>query len=456
MTRRHFHALLPAALASARAADPPPNIVLLLADDLGYGDLGCYGNRSIRTPNIDLLASQGARLTEFYSSPTCTPSRAALLTGRYPLRSGLTRVLIPREHFGIRETELTLAEVLQQRGYRTGCIGKWHLGDRLRHRPTRHGFDRFFGVLYSHDMFLPVVHWPPVRLFSGEKPLGEVKTADLTQHFTEEAIRFLDEAAGGPFFLYLPYTAPHAPLAVTRDFAGKSAHGLYGDTVEELDWSVGRVLGKLKQRGLAENTIVIFASDNGPARVPSKPSGDTGGLRGGKGSAWEGGVRVPFIVRWPGRAPEGTVRSGITSALDLFPTLARAAGAQVPTDHILDGLDLTGFLTGDVPSPRTRICHFRRGEVLAIRAGSWKLHLRRGPEGQQPRLLPRPELYDLDTDAAEARDLAADHPDVVANLEGLSVSIRNSIEAGRVAPSHLRSLLPGKKSGRVVKPGKNR
>jgi arylsulfatase A-like enzyme len=282
------------------------------------------------------------------------------------------------------------------------------------------------------------------------------KTADLTQRFTEEAIRFLDEDAGRPFFLYLPYTAPHAPLAVTRDFAGKSAHGLYGDTVEELDWSVGRVLSKLKQRGLAENTVVIFASDNGPERFPSRPSGATGGLRGGKGSAWEGGVRVPCIVRWPGRVPEKSVRSGIAGVLDLFPTLARVAGAAVPPDHILDGLDLTEFFTSDVPSPRSRICHFRRGEVLAIRAGPWKLHLQRGPEGQRPSRLPKPELYDLDADPAEAHDLAADHPDVVAHLEELSISVRNSIEAGRVAPSHLRSLLPGKKSGRVLKRGKKR
>ena len=216
MTRRAFHALLAAALPGARKAGAsahPPNIVLLLADDLGYGDPGCYGNGTIRTPNIDRLATEGARLTEFYATSTCTPSRAALLTGRYPLRSGLTRVLIPRENFGIRESELTLPEVLKGRGYRTACIGKWHLGDRLRHRPTRHGFDQFFGLLYSHDMTLPVLHWPPVRLYRGEKPIeSSVKAADLTQRLTEEALQFIDGGGTDPFFLYVPYTAPHLPL----------------------------------------------------------------------------------------------------------------------------------------------------------------------------------------------------------------------------------------------------
>jgi arylsulfatase A-like enzyme len=435
----------------------PPNIVLLLADDLGYGDLGCYGNRTIRTPHIDQLASEGARLTEFYATPTCTPSRAALLTGRYPLRSGLTRVLIPRENFGIRESELTLAEALKGRGYRTACIGKWHLGDRPRHRPTRHGFDEFFGLLYSHDMRLPVLHWPPIRLYRGEKPTpSPAKAAALTQLLTEEALQFIDRSDTDPFFLYVPYTAPHAPLAATRDFAGRSRYGPYGDTVEELDWSVGRILNKLLQRRFDENTIVIFCSDNGPVSLQSHPAGDTGGLRGGKGTAWEGGVRVPCIVRWPGNVTKGVELSGIASVMDLFTTLVRAADAPIAPEHVLDGLDLAGFLAGTTSSPRSRICHFRRGEILAIREGPWKLHLRRGPEGEHPRPLTKPELYNLDTDAAEAHDIAGDHPRVVADLDTLSVTVRSSIEAGRVAPSHFRSLLPGKKSGRKVGPGKKR
>jgi arylsulfatase A-like enzyme len=364
-------------------------------------------------------------------------------------------VLIPRENFGIRESELTLSEVLKGRGYRTACIGKWHLGDRMRHRPTRHGFDHFFGLLYSHDMTLPVLHWPPVRLFRGEKPVqSPAKVADLTQKLTEEALQFIDGSGPEPFFLYVPYTAPHLPLAVTRDFAGRSKHGVYGDTVEELDWSVGRILNRLRDRGLEESTIVIFCSDNGPVRPRSRLAGDTGGLRGGKGTAWEGGVRVPCIVRWPGHASASGQVSGITSVLDLFPTLVRASGSTIPPDHVLDGLDLTTFLSGDIPSPRSRICHFRRGQILAIRAGPWKLHLRRGPEGESPSRLAQPELYNLDTDVAEAHDVAGEHPDVVANLEALSVTVRGSIEAGRVAPSHWRSLLPGKKLGREVKPGK--
>jgi arylsulfatase A-like enzyme len=366
----------------------------------------------------------------------------------------LTRVLIPRENFGISESELTLPEVLKGKGYHTACVGKWHLGDRLRHRPTRHGFDHFFGLLYSHDMTLPVVHWPRLKLFRGEKPVSRLfHIADLTKRLTEEAVEVIDRQKDTPFFLYLPYTAPHTPLAAGREFAGRSRHGSYGDVVEELDWSVGEILKKIREENLEENTIVIFCSDNGPARAASRPAGNTGGLRGGKGTAWEGGVRVPCVLRWPGRIPGNITRPGMASLMDLFPTLTLAAGAELPTNHVLDGVDLTGFLRDETPSPRIRVCHFWKSEVLAIRAGPWKLHLRRGAVGQRSRRLAPPELYDLDSDRAETRNVAAEHPEIVTELTTLSASVRGSIEAGRLAPSHIRSLLPGKKAGRKWTPG---
>ncbi|MGH9632811.1 MAG: sulfatase family protein, partial [Bryobacteraceae bacterium] len=304
----------------------PPNFVILLCDDLGYGDLGCYGNKSIRTPNIDRMASEGTRLTEFYAAPTCTPSRASLLTGRYPLRSGLTRVLGPREHFGIPDSEITLAEALKQRGYRTACIGKWHLGDRPPYRPNRHGFEHFYGLLYSNDMMLPIVEWPPIKLFNDRTVIeSPVEQSSLTQRFTGEAIRFIDANKDNPFFLYLPYTMPHLPWSASANFVGKSAHGLYGDMVEEIDWSAGEVLKALARNGVDKDTVVVFLSDNGPELITPAPGGSAGPFRGGKGSTWEGGVRVPCIIRWPGTVPNGVERDGICSTMDLFATFTQIA-----------------------------------------------------------------------------------------------------------------------------------
>lgn len=435
---------------SKAASGRAPNIVVLLCDDLGYGDLGCYGNRVIRTPNVDRLASEGVRLTEFYATPTCTPSRASLLTGRYPLRSGLIRVLIPRENFGIPDSEITLGEALGRQGYRTACIGKWHLGDRQPYRPNRHGFDYFYGLLYSNDMTLPVVHWPPIRLFRNETPIeSPVKQPTLTQRFTHEALQFVDRNKDSPFFLYLAYSMPHLPWSASDGFAGKSKHGLYGDAVEEIDWSVGEILKRLSLHGLDRDTMVVFCSDNGPEMATPSPGGSTSGLRGGKGTAWEGGVRVPGIIRWPARLPTGSVQSGITSLMDIFATAVKAAGVDWD-DPVVDGVDLTPFLAGKATSPRSTLCHFHKGNLFAIRNGRWKLHFlkievdKKGRLGNIVRCDP-PELYDLENDPGETRNLSAENRDVAASLSRLADGFRSSIAVGHLPPSPLRSLLPKKK-----------
>ncbi|MEX2260306.1 MAG: sulfatase [Bryobacteraceae bacterium] len=426
----------------------PPNIVILLCDDLGYGDVGCYGNQVIRTPRIDGMAAEGVRLTEFYATPTCTPTRASLLTGRYPLRSGLTRVLIPREHFGIPDSEITLGDALKQRGYRTACIGKWHLGDRPPYRPNRHGFDSFYGLLYSNDMTLPLVNWPPIKLFRNEEIVeSPAVQSTLTQRFTGEAVRFIEANKDNPFFLYVPYTTPHLPWSASADFAGKSRYGAYGDAVEEVDWSVGKILKTLNRQGLEEDTVVVFLSDNGPELITPKPGGSAGGLRGGKGSTWEGGVRVPCIVRWPNRLPAGEARPGISCTMDLFATFAELAGVQLPPDHVVDGRNLLSFLEGKSSSPRSAHCFHRGRKIFGVRSAEWKLHFFKTEMGmlgrwKDPIACKPPELYNLEKDPGETRDLSGDYPEVVAQLTRLARDFEASIVPGTLPQSHWRSLLP--------------
>ena len=425
-----------------------PNWIILFCDDLGYGDPVCFGGSRFRTPNIDRLAGEGARLTEFYAAPTCTPARASLLTGRYPLRSGLTRVLIPREHFGLPESEVTMATALKQRGYRTACIGKWHLGDLPPYRPNRHGFDEFYGLLYSNDMTLPVVHWPAMRLYQNDEVIeSPVKQRTLTERFTQRAVQFIESNAHCPFLLYLPYTAPHLPCAAAPSFAGKSGYGCYGDVVEELDSSVGKILSVVRARGLEQDTIVMFSSDNGPEVATRGPGGSTGGLRGGKRSTWEGGVRTPCIVRLPGRIPAGSVRTGITSLLDVFTTVLNSTGTPVPEDRAIDGLDLSAFLEGRSPSPRETFAYYRGKTIFAVRSRQWKIHFWKmtpGPRGRYTRVARcKPvELYDLESDPAESRNVAADHPSVVADLQRLRERFVESVVPGKPAPPRWRSLLP--------------
>jgi arylsulfatase A-like enzyme len=385
----------------------------MLADDLGYGDLGCFGS-SIPTPNLNKMAREGVRLNRFYSaSPVCSPSRAALLTGRYPVRTGVVNVLMPDSKNGLSASETTIPRFLKDAGYRTACFGKWHLGNKPEFAPNRHGFDEYYGVPYSNDMDpLPILKNTQVVQASCDQE-------SLTDRFTDQAVDFIGRNKDAPFFLYLAYTAPHIPIAPAERFKGKSGHGIYGDIVMELDWSVGRVLDTLTANGLDENTLVVFTSDNGPWY-----QGSAGNLQGRKGSTYEGGVREPFIARMPGRIPAGTVSSGLSSTMDLLPTIARLAGTTLP--DAVDGVDIWPELTGDRPyMERDLLLFFDGWQMQCVRWGPWKLHFSRynsvpwtadPPGGRFNLPLKHPELYNVDEDPGESYDIAPENPEMVANI----------------------------------------
>jgi arylsulfatase A len=414
MNRRQFLGSA-AAVLSAKPA-PPPNIIFIYCDDLGYGDLGCYGSK-IRTPNLDHMASQGVRFTQFYSAnPVCSPSRAALLTGRYPTRVGVPRVLMPRDTTGLPDSETTLAQVLKSRGYKTMCVGKWHLGHLPQFLPTRRGFDEYFGIPYSNDMS------PRVLLHNTEIIEDPAKLETLTPRYTEQALRFIERSQGSPFFLYMPHTYPHIPLAASARFRGRSPLGLYGDVIEEIDWSVGEVLGTLTRRGLDNHTLVMFSSDNGPWF-----QGSPGRLRGRKGMTYEGGVREPFLARFPGRIPPATVCRGVAGTIDILPTLARLTGAPLPKLP-LDGIDIWPLLSGQKQElEREALLYFDNWNVQCARWRRWKLHFARynsmayspAPPGGRINLpLNPPELYDLENDPDESYDVAPENPRIVAEIRG--------------------------------------
>jgi arylsulfatase A len=408
-----------------------PNVVILLADDLGYGDLGCYGHPTIRTPNLDRMASEGIKLTQFYSAASvCTPSRAALLTGRLPVRSGLTSVLFPFSRSGLPSGEITIAESVKSRGYSTMCVGKWHLGHEPEFLPTRHGFDRFFGIPYSHDMTIresgQMLALPLMR----DETVVEsrVDAATLTERYTDEAVGFLQahskagSGRGTPFFLYVAYSSPHTPLASGPAQRGRSARGPYGDAVEEMDTSVGRILQTLRDNALDSNTLVVFTSDNGPWLLQGTDGGSAGLLREGKGSTWEGGMREPCLVRWPGVVSPGRVSGDIACTMDWFVTVLQLAGAEVPGDRPIDGVSLVPMLKGAGPSPRQVMPYFAGNSLAAVRKGPWKLHLMsRDANSANPlRMLPRsydvPLLFHLEHDPSELHDVAHQYSDVVAEL----------------------------------------
>ena len=437
------------------AAEPPPNLIIILTDDLGYGDLAVYGNATTRTPRLDQMAAEGVRLTEFYSAaPTCTPARAALLTGRYPKRSGLVRVLSPWERAGLPLSEITLAEALKQQGYATACIGKWHLGGLKRFRPDRHGFDQFFGVLFSNDMTLmPILKVPRFELFDGNRVVeSPARNRMLTQTYTHEAVRFIRNNRSQPFFLYLAHSMPHKPVAASSEFRGKSAHGVYGDAVEELDWSAGQIIDALRQAGIDRQTLVVFTSDNGPWAYGGFKKKVKGGsaepLRGWKGTTWEGGMRVPMIAWWPGRLPQGAVRGGIATTMDLFTTFIELAGGQVPSDRVIDGKNILALLEDDGPSPHQTLFYYHRGRLFAVRQGDWKLHLfkRQATPGEKLQDAVRcdpPELYNLAEDAAESGNRAAGQPQIVARLTALAKEFDASVEPVMKLPPRTRLLLRG-------------
>ncbi len=422
-----------------------PNIIVMLMDNLGHGDLGCTGSRLHRTPHIDRMAAEGVRLTSFYSSSgVCTPSRASLLTGCYPRRVNLHVggrggcVLFPCDPKGLHPDEITVAGLLRDQGYATACVGKWHLGDQPPFLPTRHGFDRFFGCPYSEDMVANAAHpdRPPLPLMRDETVVeAPADRTTLTCRYTEEACRFIREHRDRPFFLYLPQAMPGStdrPFA-SPAFAGKSANGPYGDAVEELDWSAGEILALLKELGLDEQTLVVWTSDNGAVGW-NPPQGSNAPFRGWGYDTSEGGQRMPCIARWPGRIPAGVVRDDLTSMMDLLPTLARLAGMHPPAGRVIDGHDILPILT-DAPSAQSPydevgFFYYYREQLQAIRAGPWKLYLPLACKlnnlgGDFSRAKPsEAALYDVRHDFGETRECAAANPGIVARLLALAEKAR--------------------------------
>ncbi len=410
ISRRSFLASAAGALSAAPARTP--NIVVIFCDDLGYGDLGCYGG-ALATPNIDSIARDGLRFTNCISAnPVCSPSRAALLTGRYPTRAGVPRVLFPRDEKGMPLGEQTLANMLADQGYKTGCVGKWHLGHKPEYLPTSRGFSSYFGIPYSNDM-------KPAVVMDNEAVAEPEATQDtLTARYTERAVKFIDGNAKSPFFLYFPHTFPHIPLFASKRFRGKSPHGIYGDVMAEVDWSVGEVLSALKRNRLERDTLVLFSSDNGPWY-----QGSAGPWRGRKGMTWEGGVRVPFLARQPGTVKPG-VSDALISLMDVTPTVAAHCGAQ-PKNPV-DGVDIRPILQGSKREvERDVLLYFDDWNLQCVRKGPWKLHLARynnvtyspAPAGGRVNLpMARPELYNLARDPAESYDIAAENPEVVREL----------------------------------------
>ncbi len=403
-------------MGCAASVKQQPNFVLIFVDDMGYGDMARTGHPTIATPNLDRLADQGVMMTQFYSaSSVCSPSRAALLTGRYPIRTGITRVLFPHHDIGLPQTEKTCATLLKTKNYATACIGKWHLGHLPEFLPTSHGFDYYYGIPYSNDM--DGSGRPPIPLMRNteiiEQPCDQTT---LTKRYTQEAVKFIQENQDGPFFLYLAHTMPHIPLFRSKAFVGRSKRGLYGDVIEEIDWSVGQVMAALEQAGAEKNTFLVFTSDNGPWSHKKQNGGSSGLLRGAKASTWEGGHREPFIARYPGVLPAGRMCTEVGTTMDLFTTIITLAGIPVPGDRPIDGKNILPVLQGTEKSPHDKFYYYWLEDLNAIRSGKYKLHFRKNIGGFQHGPCEPYELYDLLVDPSEQYDLAAEMPDVVERL----------------------------------------
>jgi arylsulfatase len=466
---------LAAVAAPARAEDRAPNIVLIFTDDQGYADIGSFGARGFATPNLDRLAREGRRFTNFHvAQPVCSASRAGLLTGCYPNRIGIHGALGPKASHGIAEGETTLAEMLKSKGYATGMAGKWHLGHHPCFLPTRHGFDEYLGLPYSNDMWPSHPEakpgtYPPLPLIEGDRVVDPDVTTDdqrrLTTRYTERAVSFIARNKDRPFFFYVAHSMPHVPLHVSDRFRGKSSQGAYGDVIEEIDWSVGQVMKALADHGLERDTLVVFTSDNGPWLSYGDHAGSAGPLREGKGTCWEGGVRVPCIARWPGKLPAGTTSDAMFMSIDLLPTIARLVGAELPA-HKIDGLDVWPLISGQPGATNPHeayLYYYDVNELQAVASGDgrWKFQLphtyrtlagRPGGRGGTPAKyeqvkVTKPELYDLAADIGETTDVAPEHPDVVARLQSVADRAREELgdaltkrkgrgvrEPGRVGP----------------------
>ena len=413
---------------SAAASKEAPNFIVILTDDLGYGDIGAFGAEKIATPNLDSMAEKGAVLTNFYAPANiCTPSRAGLLTGRYPIRTGLGhQVIMPDDTRGLPDSEVTIAEMLGQHGYRTGMVGKWHLGHQEAHWPTKHGFKDYYGLPYSNDM-------TPLALYRGTEIIEEpVDQTTLTKRYTEESIRFIEESGDKPFFLYLAHTFPHIPLFASERFDGKSEAGLYGDTVEELDWSTGKILEALKRLGKDENTLVVFTSDNGPWF-----EGSSGPLRDRKGSTWEGGYRVPFIAYWSGQIKSGTRSEAIAMGIDILPTIAALANVDLTGAPIVDGKNIWPVLTGSAESPHDHLLLFNNEDIVGVRTQDWKLTTHSyyrdfyAPFGQLGYWL----LFNMSEDPAERYSLARENPEVLDRLRTIHTTRIEAFKPLRKVPA---------------------
>lgn len=490
--------LFAVAAREANAGSPDerqPNVIVILADDLGYGDLSCYGAKDIATPNIDRMGAEGAKFNSFYVSSVCSPTRAALMTGSHSTRVGIGGVMFPRNNHGLNSTEITLPELLKGQGYATAIIGKWHLGNQDMFQPLNHGFDYWYGTPSSNSQS----YYPTIKKYAADCVFREGYTREgilkretaacplirdnvvievpadqtqFTQQYTRETIRFITRNKDKPFFVYLAHNMPHIPLHASEKFVGGSKRGIYGDTIEELDWSTGEILRSLKELGLDKNTLVIFTSDNGPN---TGKGGNAGPLNGGKGSTLEGGVRVPFVARWPETIPAGTESDEAITGMDLLPTLTKLAGGKVPSDRVIDGKDIWPLLTGkpDAKSPHEAIYYLRGRGVQGIRVGDWKYLVDDSSKKKAPKIeveltaeerkLPRrerkalikergkvaspkrgptPALYDLRDDLGEQNNLATKHPEIVARLKKLldefGVELRaNSRPAGVAEPTSI-------------------
>lgn len=445
----------------------PPNIVLIFTDDQGYGDLSCYGAESIRTPQIDSIAREGIRFTDFYvPQAVCSASRAGLLTGCYPNRIGILNALGPKSRVGISDGEMTLAQLLKQRKYATAIFGKWHLGDAAQFLPTRHGFDEYFGLPYSNDMWPnhPTdKSYPPLPLIEGEKIIAEnPDQTQLTTWYTQRAVSFIERNKSGPFFLYLAHNMPHVPLFVSEKHKGKSAGGIYGDVIEEIDWSVGQILETLRKHNLEENTLVIFSCDNGPWLSYGRHAGSVGQLREGKATSFEGGVRVPCVMRLPGRIPRGSVCGQPVMSIDIFPTVAHLTGSALPA-HAIDGKNIAGLLTeaAGAGPPHEALYFYWEKRLEAVRSGKWKLHFPhkyRSMAGRPLRGDGVPitygnakielALFDLSKDPGEEKNVAGENPEVVERLKGMAEVARKELGDGEIKGAGVRE------PGRVPAPAK--